>query len=640
MARWIGAIGGLLLVGVAAAQLAELPNLAGHPNEVTPAANQQVLPPPPFLDVGTISAPLTVQYTPPDLNNANTQVFVTDPAGNPVSPPGANATPVYLNPQVPGAATVASYPVYQDAASPPVPPVPYAENVYTTTPPFDGQSTVIPRTTIDVVEPPIEPLEIMVYSVADLVVGQGTASDPNQALLLMLAQQSEELAMALNAASAAGGATPQHTALNELAETIRSTFAAEFKDERASITLHRNTMSLIVRQSETVHGQIRDLLDQLRHANNTSINVSIELVELDEARTPFAMSHNGQVLDDAAAAEFRALAEEGEAEQLKFNVTVGNGQSMSMLASGLPGTMTAVASHDHREVRLLLDMMLGMEMGVSQTFNHRIPAGESLLTIFSCEGTGYVVLLSAEINQQEELEEALYGDDVAPATHVENAPPAPPSEPVSQARRPLIMTQTMLVEVDALPENFLEQLLERFDGEILPDSEPHAAVLRSATGNDVVLALQEDHADLRIISKPQTSWGSSGGEGSLHIGRDVPVIYGIAFEDDVIVPLARHQDIGIWLNSVFTVTDDGSIESRVHVTRKKVLDEEVVVYSSPDPTITSPVIGSATASTTFTVPQGKTVVWPVPPIGGTESDGSTLLILLTSQVRGDADPAD
>jgi hypothetical protein len=314
-------------------------------------------------------------------------------------------------PPAPPVPTVQGYPV-----APPY--APYAENVFTSSPPIDGTSAVVPQTTLDVVE---LPLEIVVYSVADLVVGFDSGADPNQALLSMLAQQSEELALALNAASS-GGAVQQHQALNELAETIRSTFTAEFKDERSSIALHRNTMSLIVRQTEEVHEQIRDLLDQLRHANNTSISVSIELVELDEARTPFAMAQKGNVLDDAAVAEFRELAELGEAERLTSNVAVRNGQSTGLYASGLPGTLTAVASHDCREVHLLLDMLWDMEVGMSQKFDYRIPSGQSLLTVFTCEGCSYVVLLSAEMHEQEELEEAFFGDDVAPATHVEEEP--------------------------------------------------------------------------------------------------------------------------------------------------------------------------------------------------------------------------
>ncbi len=620
MARWIGAVGCLLLVNMASAQLAEHPNLAGHPSEVRASE---------FSPEPTNGNALLVQEVPvvaqepacpaPTLlNNGNTRVIVTDPSGNPVSPSGPNATPVYLyhTPPAQEVTAVAPYPVYADAVPPPAAA-------------YEPQPVAAPASLIT-----------ELYSVADLVVGHSSGPDPNQALMSMLAQQNEELAFTLNAAGAGAAGAQQDVALTELAETIKSAFAHEFAEGNGTITLHRGTFSLIVRQSENVHTQIRDLLLQLRHANDTQIKISIELVEMDEARTPFAFAHNGQSLTDAEVAEFRELAQAGEAERLTFNVTTRNGECTSMPAYGLPGTLTAVASHDRREVRLLLDMLWGMEMGMSQQHNHRVPAGGSLLTIFEVDGSGYVVLLSADIEVQEELEDALFGPEdttLVPATHTE---PAPPSEPVSQTPGTQILTQSMIVEVDGLSEDFFAQLVEKFECVSLSPPEspvPAAVILGSVTGDELVRDLAQE-VRVRILSRPQIV-SLNGQAGEIQIGSVVPVLEGIKFENDVIVPIARNQEVGTTVRIVPIVAADGCIELQLEAVRTKVLDEEVL-YSTPDQTIMSPIVDTVEARATFTVPQGKTLVWSAPPTGGAESDGSTLLIFLTSQVVGDAKRAE
>jgi Flp pilus assembly secretin CpaC len=572
MARWIGVVFGLLSVNVASAQL------AGHPSEVSPAAYQDLLPPPPFLDVNLPPAAPPVPYT-------------TAVQGAPMPVPAA-PSPVSYDPQ------------YGATLPPPLP---------------AGLPMVVEA-----------PLTIVVYGVADLVVGQGSAQDANQALLAMLAQQSEELAMTLNAAGAGAAQSQQNAALTDLAATIESTFAAEFEAGPGSITIHQGTNSLIVRQTEQMHEQIRALLDQLRQVNDTEISVSIDLVEMDEARLPFAMAHNGQVLTEVEVEEFRALAQQGENEQFSFKVTMRNGESASMPAYGLPGTLTAVAAPDHREVRVILDMLLGFETGLSQQHSHRIPAGGSVLTIFTIEDTSLVLLLGAEIKSAQEVEESATGVEspLLPATHVE---PATPCEPVSQTPKTRIRTEALLVEVESLPEDFLSQLVERFECESVRDGAngPCAVLLGSVERDDLVRSLAEK-INVRVHSRP-TIETISGEAGLIHVGQIIPVIDGIVFDDDEVVPVAHNQEVGVWLNVLPNLTDDGSIDLQLTATHKERNEVETVLYEAPGQTITAPVFDSVSAETSFNVPQGRTLVWPVSPeVAGPEVDGSTLLIFLTS----------
>ncbi len=321
------------------------------------------------------------------LNTAFSQV---EPQGFP--PPGATPGPQ------PG--SISLPPGYFDPTllPPPLPPG-YLHNQPAFTPAY-----------IDVVlsqqlPPPAEPrLVTRVYSVADLVVGHAAAPDPNQALLSMLAEQNDELAMALASATAGPPGAQQNTALIDLADTIESTFADEFEG-RGSVTLHQATKSLIVRQTEDMHLEIRDLLTQLRHVNDTQIKVTIKLAELIESSSPFAFAHNGQVLDEAAIQEFDELIASSDSESMTFTATLQNGDGQSMMGYGLPGTMTAVVTEDENEIRVLTEMPFAMSMGAMQQHEYRVLSGETLLTVFSIEDSGMVVLLTAEVDESHDPEQ-------------------------------------------------------------------------------------------------------------------------------------------------------------------------------------------------------------------------------------------
>ncbi len=270
-----------------------------------------------------------------------------------------------------------------------------------------------PQCAMPVGEPPRRAEALLVtkvYGVADLVVGREGSADPNPALLSMLAQQSDELALRLATATVGAQGPQVQTALSELAQTIESTYADEFED-RGSITLHPATKSLVVRQTETVHVEIRDLLTQLRHVNDTEINVTLELFDLDDARMLFAFAHTGQVLDAAEVQEFRDLSPaaegsaDGEDPRMVFCIACRNGESASLPQFVLPGTMTAFTSEDRSEVRVLLNMPLGMDMGMPLQQSYQVPQAGNLLTIFSDGESGLVMLLSAEIEASEEIEQ-------------------------------------------------------------------------------------------------------------------------------------------------------------------------------------------------------------------------------------------
>jgi hypothetical protein len=555
------------------------------------------------------SAQKPVYASPPLLNDGNTRVFVASGPDGLTGVPAGSPAPVYLyaTPPVQEATAVTPYPTYPDAVPPPS--TSYAPQPVATPAPL---------------------LVTEVYSVADLVVGQGSKPDAKQALMAIMGAQSDELAMALEVAGAVDAQSERNAALTDLAETIESTFAAEFEEGRGSITVHQGTFSLIVRQTEDMQQQIRALLDQLRQINDTEISVSIDLVEMDETRLPFAMAHNGQVLTDAEVEEFRALAQQGENEQFSFKVTMRNGESASMPAYGLPGTLTAVAAPDHREVRVILDMLLGFETGFSQQHSHRIPAGGSVLTVFTIEDTSLVLLLGAEIKSAQEVEESAIGVEspLLPATHVE---PATPCEPVSQLEKPHILTETLLVEVDSLPEGFLSQLVERFECEPIREgiNGPSAVLLGSVERDELVRTLAEQ-VDVRVHSRPQIQT-QNGKPAAIHVGHEVPVMDGIVGQGNEIVPIVRNREVGIWLEIVPTLIADGCIDLQLEATRKDLNGAETVLLDAPGQRITAPVFDSVSAETSFTVPAGRTLVWPVPEVTGPEFGGSTLLIFLTSR---------
>lgn len=170
MARWIGVFCGLLIVNLASAQEYAVP------------ANPQAIP---------------VEGVP--------GVFV-QVAGDPYRPqaPAVSEVPHAPSSPYPQRPPVAAYPQPQ----PPQPVV--AQPQYR--PQQQPSAPIAPASAVVAYQPQPpaavaqqEPLEIVVYEVADLVVGANSSSDPNQAMLAMLAQQSEEFALMLNAAGANGG---------------------------------------------------------------------------------------------------------------------------------------------------------------------------------------------------------------------------------------------------------------------------------------------------------------------------------------------------------------------------------------------------------------------------------------------------
>ncbi len=431
-------------------------------------------------------------------------------------------------------------------------------------------------------------------------------------MLAMLAQQSEEFALMLNAAGANGGESQSRIALGELAETLESTFEDDFGQGRGTITLHGGTMSLIVRQTPAMHEQIRDLLTQLRRINNTSIQITLKLAELDEAHMAFAMSHNGQVLDEAALQQYNELNAAGEGEMMSFSVSLRNGQNTSLYGYGFPGSLTAIATEDRRAVRVNLSMLFGLGEGVPpMQHDHRVPTGKTVLMTLLIEDEGYVVLLSAEIAGSEEEEIALQANTV-----------------VESELAPMIRTNAVVAEIDASATDALRVIAQEFGGEPVsadcPAEESCGLLLNSEQTDELLRALQEDK-ECSILSRPQIL-ALDNNAAQVQIGQVVPVVSAVTFSENNLIPIVEQQECGISLELVPTVTREGAIRMQLNVEQSEFQEEELILVGD----IVSPIKDILTVETTLTIPQGQTLVWSVPRIGDEES---TLLIILTSQVE-------
>ncbi len=269
-------------------------------------------------------------------------------------------------------------------------------------------------------------------------------------------------------------------------------------------------MSLIVRQTPAMHEQIRDLLTQLRRINNTSIQITLKLAELDEAHMAFAMSHNGQVLDEAALQQFNELNAAGEIEMMSFSVSLRNGQNTSLYGYGFPASLTAIATEDRRAVRVNLNMLLGLGEGVpAMQHNHRVPTGKTVLMTLLVEDEGYVVLLSADIAGSEEEEIALQSNTVA-----------------ERESAPLIRTNAILAEIHASATDVLRAIALGFGGEPVsadgPAEESCALLLSSEQTDQLLRALQEDK-ECSVLSRPQIL-AIDNNAAQVQIGQVVPVV--------------------------------------------------------------------------------------------------------------------
>lgn len=579
MARWMGVVCGLLLVNVATAQ--------------------EYGTPPQYVDPPQYASPV---YAP-----GNPQVVVVDGVPQVVAPAASPYPPVA--PAATGNST-----------SPYLPPEPYV-------PPGSGYSypTQPPAELVDALLPPPltpaqlaavqqAPLQTVVYSVADLVIGASAPSDPNQALLSMLAQQSEELQLALSAANANGGESQVEQALGELAETLESTFEDEF-DGQGSITPHRGTHSLIIRQTPDVHEQIVDLLEQLRRIHETEISVTMKLMELDDATMAFAFQHSGQVLDDEDLEELSEIATEGESELMTFTITTRNGESAGMPM--FPGSVSAVASHDHREVRVQLKMNFGMDpemmlmAGMMGQPSCRVPAGKQVLMPLVIEDSGYAILVSAEVLAEGEAEEVM-------AAECEPA--------VETAAQPAVCFQTgaILATVEGgTPDEVLQDILELTEASFAASTNGRIVAFLNATSRNQLMQMLQEDQHCSVISRPQIT-AQVGKLAQIRFGRTVPVVTGVSLIGEEPVPSFENVECGLRIDLVHSIAADGRICLDVSTEQSEFQEEEVVLTAD----VTSPIRDVVTAESTFTIPPGQTLVWPLQKVGDEES---TLLIILTSR---------
>ena len=287
--------------------------------------------------------------------------------------------------------------------------------------------------------------KVRVYSVADLV---AEPSDGATTLVRFHAHQSPEL---LAAGALQQGNLPSEDRaikhnLAELTEVITATVAP---DQWAStggsgrITPFRKTMCLIIRQTESGHAEITELLRQLRHLNSVRVAIEIEcLEELSETDTVTQVSSatssdetdgavtrangtddstseavdrsgkldevigdwirlHGQSMDSGGRSEFEKAVSTASIIGSIYNSAVANGRSfMTPIGEGM-----AVLSADRQHV----DFHLNIPMeGAPKSMVLRLPVNESTIVrmSFSEDEGGYLVV-TPRLHVPDEEEEVI-----------------------------------------------------------------------------------------------------------------------------------------------------------------------------------------------------------------------------------------
>jgi type II secretory pathway component GspD/PulD (secretin) len=527
--------------------------------------------------------------------------------------------------------------------------------------------------------------------VADLVVGHDSSVDPNQALLAMLAEQNEELVMALASAQVGASGAQQDNALTQLANTIEATFADEFEG-RGSITLHQATKTLIVRQTEETHVEISDLLTQLRHFNDTQIKVAIELVDLDTSRS-FALAHNGQLLDAATLQEFHDLVASSQCETMTSSISIRNGESKNLMAYGLPGTLTAVVSEDQDDVRLMVNMPLSMEMGLMQQHDYRVPPGGTLLTVFTIEDSGVVVVLTAECQSPDQQLHGP-GSELDPARREQTEDVSGTSAGQERQSRIISLRNSSVELVAAAINQFIDTQLETAPSDSLkrevivePDLRTNTLMIDATLRyfDEVVdMVLELDAAPPQIMTEvvlveakslPEDffSWAVGEFDGAIHHDPQSHEQVAVCLEPatcDQFIEALRKENVDLTIHSrpqvmsldgqkseirvgqVVPVVDtvSGAGNRAVPVVEQLFVGTSVSLLSTiaadkciktqieathREPILeeltTPPAFRSTRAATTLTVPQMSTIVWPVRPVGDEAAAGPTMLVIFKAR---------
>lgn len=202
-----------------------------------------------------------------------------------------------------------------------------------------------------------------------------------------------------------------------------------------------------------------------------------------------------------------------------------------------------------------------------------------------------------------------------------------------------IIVQALIIEASGLPEDLLARLVRQRGGELVrPDSAadgaPSAVILaEGATGAEEVRTLT-GIADLEILSRPQVMT-LDGTLAQIQIGQVVPVVSGFRIsESGSPVPTHTNEDVGISLSITPTTVSDGRIRLELLVEQTRLSETGIPLYTDPESgeAVTSPVKDVRTVQTTYTVPEGRTLFFPVSHIEDAASEESALLLLLQPRV--------
>lgn len=206
-----------------------------------------------------------------------------------------------------------------------------------------------------------------------------------------------------------------------------------------------------------------------------------------------------------------------------------------------------------------------------------------------------------------------------------------------------ISISALIVETKHLPGDILPRMIGQLGGEpVYSDTAGDAEVPCAAIFPDrvtyeyLVQSLKLDDVRLDVLSNPHVLT-LDGQEGQIQIGQSVPVVNGFTIpESGPAVPTHATDFTGISLTLTPTTVPEGRIRLDLAVEQTRFSDDGVPLYANPTSgdVISSPVKDIKTTQTTFTVPEGRTLLFPVdgPPEGEVHDAEPALLLILNPRV--------
>lgn len=198
-------------------------------------------------------------------------------------------------------------------------------------------------------------------------------------------------------------ATQPRSEINAGLERLERVLRLAVPEAGDDIVGYPESLCLVVRQSDSGHQAIADLLQQLRIANRQEIELRIEMISMDSIQgdlTGYIEGLLDRELSPAEADAFRAKFR----IQHDSHLLLGNGR-MS-LGNGVLQLIrfTAVASHERDMVELRIDVPLNDAANVIQSISqtHRLTVGRPKLMHTTYDGDDMVWLVTATIRGQEQ----------------------------------------------------------------------------------------------------------------------------------------------------------------------------------------------------------------------------------------------